>query len=45
LENILDERAFRQLSDFLGKRGAEIFPKTRKLESLGELLGFIKISI
>ena len=45
LENLLSDEEFRQLSSLLGKRGASTFPKTRKMESIGELLGFIKISI
>jgi len=32
------------LFDFLGKKDALMFPKTRKMDSIGELLGFIKIS-
>ena len=44
LENILNDHEYDELFDFLGKKDALMFPKTRKMDSIGELLGFIKIS-
>ncbi|MFW6275079.1 MAG: type III-A CRISPR-associated RAMP protein Csm5 [bacterium] len=45
LENILSENEYEQLAGFVGKRGAPVFPKTRKMYEKGDLLGFVKITI
>jgi CRISPR type III-A-associated RAMP protein Csm5 len=45
LENLISDKEYKDLTSLLGKRDAPVFPKTRKMEQVGELLGFVKISM
>lgn len=44
-ENLFSEKEWYQLSELLNKgRNVEYFPKTRKLDEDGDIMGFIKIT-
>jgi hypothetical protein len=45
LENLVSDRQYQELTERLGKKGAPVFPKTRKMDQEGELLGFVKLSL